>query len=162
MLEKVEEKKLKNVEKKLKTLPEAQRTQGIEFITWIIFLTEINLKVFQMKKFIQVLNSIPWVRCASGNVFNFFSTFSQLFPNSCSTLFSTFFQLFLNFFQYFTNLFSTFSQSLFQLLFSINFQLFLNLFQILHRRTCISSYFGHQVALLELVAYVATRWHYLY
>ena len=27
---------------------------------------------------------------------------------------------------------------------------------------CISSYFGHQVALLELVANVATRWHYLY
>ena len=25
-----------------KTLPEAQRTQGIESITWIIFLTEIN------------------------------------------------------------------------------------------------------------------------
>ena len=57
------------VEKKLKTLPEAQRTQGIEFITGIMFLTENNLKVFQMKKFIQVLNSIPWVRCASGNVF---------------------------------------------------------------------------------------------
>ena len=27
----------------LKTLPEAQRTQGIEFITQIIFMTEINL-----------------------------------------------------------------------------------------------------------------------
>ena len=26
-----------------KTLPEAQRTQGIEFITQIIFMTEINL-----------------------------------------------------------------------------------------------------------------------
>ena len=29
----------------LKTLPEAQRTQGIAFISWMIFLTEINLKV---------------------------------------------------------------------------------------------------------------------
>ena len=29
---------------KNKTLPEAQRTQGIESITWIIFLTEISLK----------------------------------------------------------------------------------------------------------------------
>ena len=28
----------------LKTLPEAQRTQGIESVTWIRFLTEVNLK----------------------------------------------------------------------------------------------------------------------
>ena len=62
-----------------KTLPEAQRTQGIESITWIMFLTEINLKLFWLKKIMQVTDSIPWVRCASGNVFqlvlNFFSTF---------------------------------------------------------------------------------------
>ena len=51
------------------TLPESQRTQGIESMTWIIFLTKINLKLYQLKKIIQVLNSIPWVRCASGNVF---------------------------------------------------------------------------------------------
>ena len=35
------------------------------FLTWIIFLTEINLTLFQVKKIIQVLNSIPRVRCAS-------------------------------------------------------------------------------------------------
>ena len=52
----------------IKTLPEAQRTQGIESMTCIIFLTEINLKLLQLKKISQVLNSIPWVRCASGNV----------------------------------------------------------------------------------------------
>ena len=39
-------------------------------MTWIIFLTEINLKLSQMKKIFQVLNSIPWVRCASGNVWS--------------------------------------------------------------------------------------------
>ena len=27
-----------------KTLPEAQRTQGIESITWIMFMTKIDLK----------------------------------------------------------------------------------------------------------------------
>ena len=69
-------KKLKpKVEKKLrtswKTLPEAQRTQGIESITWIMFLTEINLISFWLKKIIQVTDSIPWVRCASGNVLLF-------------------------------------------------------------------------------------------
>ena len=52
----------------LKTLPEAQRTQGIESITWIMFLTEISLKLFWLKKITQVTDSIPWVRCASGNV----------------------------------------------------------------------------------------------
>ena len=58
------------LEKKIgKTLPEAQRTQGIEFMTCIVFFTLINLKLFQLKKIIQVLDSIPWVRCASGNVF---------------------------------------------------------------------------------------------
>ena len=33
-----------------------------------MFLTEISLKLFWLKKFIQVTDSIPWVRCASGNV----------------------------------------------------------------------------------------------
>ena len=50
--EKVEEKKVKKklkkswkqVKNKFKTLPEAQRTQGIESITWIMFLAEIDLK----------------------------------------------------------------------------------------------------------------------
>ena len=35
----------------------------------IMFLTKIYLKSFWLKKIIQVTNSIPWVRCASGNVF---------------------------------------------------------------------------------------------
>ena len=51
------------------TLPEAQWTQGIESITWIMFLTEFNLKSFWLEKIIQVTDSIPWVRCASGNVY---------------------------------------------------------------------------------------------
>ena len=50
-------------------MPEAQRTQGIESITWIMFLTEINFILFWRKKIIQVTDSIPWVRCASGNVY---------------------------------------------------------------------------------------------
>ena len=33
-----------------------------------MFLTKINLKQFWLKKIIQVTDSIPWVRCASGNV----------------------------------------------------------------------------------------------
>ena len=41
-----------------------------------LFLTEINLKWFQLKKIIQVSNSIPWVRCASCNVFLVFSHIS--------------------------------------------------------------------------------------
>ena len=65
-------KKLKKSWKKWeKTLPEAQRTQGIESITWIMFLTEISLKLFWLKKITQVTDSIPWVRCASGNVWLF-------------------------------------------------------------------------------------------
>ena len=61
-------KKPKKQDLKKKTLPEAQQTQGIESIAWIMFLTEINLKLFWLKKIIQVMDSIPWVRCASGNV----------------------------------------------------------------------------------------------
>ena len=34
-----------------------------------MFLTKINLKSFWLKKIIQVTDSIPWVRCASGNVY---------------------------------------------------------------------------------------------
>ena len=33
-----------------------------------LVLTEINLKWFWLKKISQVMDSIPWVRCASGNV----------------------------------------------------------------------------------------------
>ena len=65
-----------SVQPKQETLPEAQRTQGIESITWIMFLTEISLKLFWLKKIIQVTDSIPWVRCASGNV----SIFTQKLP----------------------------------------------------------------------------------
>ena len=37
---------------------------------------------------IQVIDSIPWVRCASGNVFYFFPTSSQLFLNFFSPFFN--------------------------------------------------------------------------
>ena len=36
---------------------------------WRHLVSNINLKLYQLKKIIQVLNSIPWVRCASGNVY---------------------------------------------------------------------------------------------
>ena len=45
-----------------KTLPEAQRTQGIESLTWITLLTKLNLYQFQIT---QVLDSIAWVHCAT-------------------------------------------------------------------------------------------------
>ena len=64
-----------------KTLPEAQRIQGIKSITWIMFLTEITLKSFWLKEIIQVTDSIPWVRCASGNVSRFLSTFFNFKKN---------------------------------------------------------------------------------
>ena len=63
-------------------------------MTWISFLNEINFKRFQLKKIIQVLNSIPWVRCASGNVFNLFSTFYQVFYKFLFNIFYQFFKLF--------------------------------------------------------------------
>ena len=49
VFEQMTENEIKNIlndikyRRKIKTLPEAQRTQGIEFITQIIFMTEINL-----------------------------------------------------------------------------------------------------------------------
>ena len=76
----------------------------------------------------------------------------MFFASTFSQLFSTFSQLF--FLQVFLNLLSTFSQ--------YSFNLFPNFVQLFHKRTCISSYFGHQVALLELVANVATSRYYLY
>ena len=55
---------------KFQTLPVAQRTQGIEFITWIIFSTISDLYTFISAAGItQVLDSIVWGWCASGNVF---------------------------------------------------------------------------------------------
>ena len=56
-----------------KTLPEAQRTQGIESVTWMIFFSQNNFKLISVRNMIQVIDSMPWVRCASGNVF-FFSS----------------------------------------------------------------------------------------
>ena len=113
---------------------------------------------------IEVIDSIPWVRCASGNVFNFFSNFSQLFSTFFQPVFnffqnkfnffqknfyffSPFFQFFftfsLTFFQYFFNIFSNF----FQLFFST----FLNLFSTCQLAFfCISFNVGHQMAPLAL------------
>ena len=129
---------------------------------------------------IRLIDSIPWVRCASGNV-------SQLFPNSCSTLFSTFFQLFLNFFnilptcfQHFLNLCSNFYFQLIFNFFSTFFKFYtegLALVPILATRwrylnwlpmwppvdtTCISCRFGQQLALLESIASLATKWCHLH
>ena len=153
-------------------MPEAQRTQGIESITWMIFFSQNNFKLTSVRNMIKVIDSIPWVRCASGNVFsqlyfnfffqlclNFFSTFLHLFSTFFLQFFSTFSQLILNFFQFF---------SIFVLLFPpyknfLNlFLIFLNFFNLSGGIPCISSYFGHQVALFELLANVATRWHNLY
>ena len=50
------------------TLPEAKRTQGIESVTCMIFFRQNNFKLISVRNMIQVINSIPWVRCASGNV----------------------------------------------------------------------------------------------
>ena len=52
-----------------KTLPEAQRTQGIESVTWQISFGSTNFKFISVGEIIQVIDLIPWVRCASGNVF---------------------------------------------------------------------------------------------
>ena len=88
-----------------KTLPEAQRTQGIESVTWMMFFNQNCFKLIPVRNVFQVVDSIPWVRCASGNVFKinhknfqlFFFYFSQLFLN----LFSIFSELLFNFFFYF-------------------------------------------------------------
>ena len=40
--------------------------QGIESVT---FLTDKKFKMTLAERFTQVMDSIPWVRCASGNVF---------------------------------------------------------------------------------------------
>ena len=96
-----------------KTLPEAQRTQGIESVTWMIFFSQNNFKLISVRNMIQVIDSIPWVRCASGNVSTFSQKkiyFLQLFSNFFSTFFSIFFQIFFSTFsQLFLNFVSTFS-----------------------------------------------------
>ena len=58
---------------------------------WVYGLNHFSdwnqFELFPIKKIIQVLNSMPWVRCASGNV----STCSQLFLNFWLQLFSSIF-----------------------------------------------------------------------
>ena len=44
------------------TLPEAQRTQGIDSITWVVSAAKNNANSIEKK--IQVKEAIPWVRCA--------------------------------------------------------------------------------------------------
>ena len=46
------------------TLPD----QGIEFITWIICSTHIEFVFILAPELTEVLDSIAWVRCASGNI----------------------------------------------------------------------------------------------
>ena len=49
------------------TLPEAQRTQGIESLTRIFFQNKFPFLL--AVEISQVLDSIPWVCCAFGNVY---------------------------------------------------------------------------------------------
>ena len=44
---------------------------GLKVLNW-------NLHSFQLLDIIQVLDSIPWVRCASGNVFISYINFTEL------------------------------------------------------------------------------------
>ena len=134
-----------------KTLPEAQRTQGIESMIWMNFFSWNYFNSILVINMIQVIDSMPWVRCASGNVFFiFFSIF-------LSTFFPRFFHLF-----------STFSTCQVA---------FLELVLILATRwrylncllkwqpdgtTCISCRFGQQLALLELVTSLVTKWCHLH
>ena len=146
----------------------------------MIFVSQNHFKLISVRNMIQVIDSIPWVRCASGNVFIFclklvfnffFSTFFPIFfqlvfnlPtffNSFATfsqpLVQTFYQLFCKFFadtflNKITKIFN-FSSSTFLNFFSTFFQFFLNFFSTFSSIsifTCISSNFGHQRALHAL------------
>ena len=97
------------------TLPEEQRTQDIESVTWMIFFGQNNFKLISVRNMIQVIDSIPWIRCASGNVFfQFFSSSIFLY------FFSTFFNFFSSTFSdFFLNFFSTFFLQFFQILFNL-------------------------------------------
>ena len=59
------------------TLPEAQRTQGIESVTWIRFLTELNLKTLFMSRTQYPGSVVPLAMFffSRGGGLNFFSTF---------------------------------------------------------------------------------------
>ena len=58
------------------TLPEAQRTQSIEFKTWIILFSWNHFKSISVRKIIQVIYLITWVRCT---MFWFFLVFFGTF-----------------------------------------------------------------------------------
>ena len=113
---------------KEETLPEAQRTQGIETITLVMFLTEFNLKSFWLEKIIQVTDSIPWVRCASGNVLTCQVAFPELV-----------------------------------LILATRWR-YLNCLPMWppDGTTCISCRIGQQLALLELVTSLVTKWCHLH
>ena len=64
----------------IKTLPEAQWIQGIESVTLMIFFSQTYFKLISVRKIIQVLDSIPWVRCANGNVSLTFLNFEKTNP----------------------------------------------------------------------------------
>ena len=57
------------------TLPEAQRTQDIDSVSWVVSKVEMKTSW----EIIRGMESIPWVRCASGNVF--FYNFKQSTEN---------------------------------------------------------------------------------
>ena len=78
----------------------------------MIFFSQNEIKLISVRNMIQVIDSIPWIRCAM--------FFLQLVVQ---TFFSTFFQLFFNFFSTFFNFFSTFF-STFIFIFSELFFLF--------------------------------------
>ena len=81
-------------------------------------------------------------------IFELFGTFGSFW------YFFTYFNVLLVLFGTFLVLLGTFSY------FLVHFQTFW--YFLVPFGICISSCFGHQVALLELVANVAARWHYLY
>ena len=112
----------------------------------------------------EVIDSIPWVRCASGF---FYQLFFQLFSTFFNVFF-IFFYLFLTFLQLFfptffrlvfPTFFSTFSQLWCQLFLNFCLQLFSSTCFFF---TCTSSNCGSQVASLVLVSILATRWRHLH
>ena len=159
----------KSNQKYPKTLPEAQRTQGIEFKTWIIFFIWNNFswKVYS-SYWLNTLGPLCLWQClvllvTFGWFWVLFSSYFghqvallelvgcfQLFCNFFSTFLSTFFNFFSTFSWLILNFFSTYSQ------------LFLNFFNFSGGIPCISSYFGHQVAPFEFISNLATKWCHLH
>ena len=92
----------------------------------MIFFSQNGFKLILVRNMIQVVDSIPWVRCASGNVF--FNFFQLRFNFFSSTFYKTFFQLFFSTFcQFFSTFFPTFFQ-FFLLFFKFFPQLVFNFF----------------------------------